>query len=126
MCGVSSDDFDVSEALRTLCDTELEDATNMICLLDKGVIMAARARLPDGEVHATYIHPQKNRPPMNPGDVDGWALARPNNTYVEGSILFYAYTHLMEHLKNNVLLQASYLDYIQNVLTLNTVFIHKR
>jgi hypothetical protein len=125
MLGVSSEQFDVTKALQTLCEADLADAPNIICLLDKGVIMAARAKLPEGEVHATYIHPQKQRAPESPGDVDGWTLSEPNSQYPEGATLFYAYTHLMEHLKNNVLIQGKYLDYMTKVVTLTTTFVHK-
>ncbi len=68
---VSSADFDIDKGLRKLCDIDPHHAPNLICLLDRGVVMAARAVLPDGEVKVSYLHPQKARSPAGPNDLVG-------------------------------------------------------
>ncbi len=74
MFGVNSDTFDLDKCLKDLCDAEPADTPNLICLLDRGVLMAGRAAHPNGEVRATYIHPQKRRPPKGPEEIDGWVF----------------------------------------------------
>lgn len=124
--GISSVDFDIDKALKKLCDTDSYHAPNLICLLDRGVIMAARAVRPNGEVTETYTHPQKARPPAGPDDLDGWTFSTPNSDYPEGATIFYAFTHLLEHLKNNVLLKTNYIEYMNQIVTLNTIFVHRK
>ena len=126
MFGVNSEALDLDKCLRDLCDAELEDTPNLICLLDRGVLMSGRAAHPNGEVKATYIHPQKMRPPREPEEIDGWVFAEPNSTYKEGATLFYSYSQLLEHLKNNVLLPSSYLSYFKNTVTVHTTFVYRR
>ncbi len=123
---VSSTEFNVDEALKKLCDADRRHAPNLICLLDRGVIMAARAVLPNGEVTVSYVHPQKERPPADPTDLDGWTFSTPNSDYPEGATLFYAFSQLLEHLKNNVLLKTNYMEYITNIVTLTTKFVHRK
>lgn len=122
---VSSEGFDVERALKLLCDTDPRYAPNLICLLDRGVIMSARATLPSGEVTATYVHPQKLRPPIQSNEADGWTFSVPNSSHFEGATLFYAYMQILEHMKNNVLLRTTYMEYVENLVTLNTTFIHR-
>ena len=102
------------------------DTPNLICLLDKGVLMSGRAALPNGVVRETYVHPQKTRPPREPEEIDGWVFAEPNSEYKEGATLFYSYSQLLEHLTNNVLLPTNYISYVENVVTLNTRFVYRR
>jgi hypothetical protein len=123
---VSSESLDVDRCLKDLCDAELENTPNLICLMDRGVIMAGRSSSPNGEVTETYIHPQKMRATRATQEVDGWVFSQPNNDHKEGATLFYSYTHLMEHLKNNVLLQTNYLSYVKDIVRLTTHFVHRR
>jgi hypothetical protein len=124
--GVTSDGLNVDQCLRTLCDSAPEDAPNLICLLDKGVLMAGRAVSPNGEVTVTYLHPQKERAPRQAHEWDGWLLAEPSSAFNNGTTLFYAYSQLIEHLKNNVLLQTNYIDYVKKIVRLKTTFVHRK
>lgn len=124
LIGVKGDSFDVDEALKTLCDTDPRFAPNMICLLDRGIISSARAVMPEGGVLSEFIHPQKQRPPLESKEIDGWVFSEPENLYKEGAILFYAYTRILEHLKNNVLLKTNYIEYMEKFVTLKTTFVH--
>jgi hypothetical protein len=124
--GVNSEGLDVDKCLQDLCDAQLDNAPNLICLLDKDVLMAGRAAHPNGEVKVTYIHPQKMREPREAEEIDGWVFSEPDSEYKEGAALFYAYTHLIEHLKNNILLQTNYLSYLKQTVTLRTHFVYRR
>jgi hypothetical protein len=123
---VTSEHLDIEACLRDLCDADLRDTPNQICLLDRGVVMSARAQRPNGEIVETYIHPQKKRPHRAPEQLDGWVMATPNSEYKEGATLFYSYNQLLEHLKNNVLLPTDYLAYIRQIVTVNTHFIFRQ
>lgn len=125
MFAVSSDQLDVDECLKDLCNADLNDTPNQICLLDRGVIVAGRGRKPDGEVIETFIHPQKMRAPAGSNDIDGWLLATPNGEYPEGATLFYSFTHILEHLKNNVLIPTNYLGYMQKTIRMDTRLVVK-
>jgi hypothetical protein len=126
LVGVTSDSFDVDRALRTLCSANPKFAPNMICLIDQGMISSARAIMPEGGVVTEFIHPQKKRPTENLGEIDGWVFSKPENDYKEGATLFYAYTRILEHLKNNVLQQTNYIEYMENFVSLTTTFVHRK